>query len=116
MIYYLLEMYEEAITDFKRAVRAKPNFVDAYFNMGTAFSALGQTQEAINAYRKALEINPHNAYTHWNLAINLEKIDDIEGAIEHWEKYIQFVLGVFRNPEAEKHLAELKARREKRRK
>jgi tetratricopeptide (TPR) repeat protein len=111
MIYYLLEKYDFAIAQFNKAVAAKPKYADAYFNLGAAYSAAGKSREAIEAYDKVVQLSPRNAYAHWNLAINLEKINDIDGAIEHWEKYIQFVLGVFRNPDAQNHLAELKALR-----
>ena len=116
MIYYLLEMYPQAIKEFKKATKNNPEFAEAYFNLAATFSANGQSQEAIAAYKKVLELEPRNVYAHWNLAGILENTDNIEEAIKHWEKYIEFIPGVFRNPEVEKHLRELKDTLEKQKK
>lgn len=108
MIYYLKEMYPEAIEEFKKAVLLKPRLADTYFNLGTAYSAWGDIHNAVSAYSMVVKLNPRHVYGHWNLAINLEKMGDLEGAIRHWEKYIEFTPGVFRHPEVENHILELK--------
>jgi len=106
MFYYLKEKYSEAVEEFKKVVLLKPT-AESYFNLGIAYSALGDIQNAISAYSSALKINPRHTFAHWNLAINLEKIGDFEQAIFHWKKYIEFTPGVFRHPEVEEHILEL---------
>jgi len=107
MLYYLREMYREAIAEFKKAISVNPKFIEAYFNLGTAYSALGDTKNAIDSYREVIRLDPKNSYSHWNLGINLEKTGDIEAAIHHWKKYIEHTPGVFRHPEIESHIVEL---------
>jgi tetratricopeptide (TPR) repeat protein len=107
MIYYLLEMYPQAILKFKNAAEVNPRFADAYFNLAAAFSANTQKAEAAAAYKKVLELDPRNVYAHRELALLLEDTGNIEAAIAHWEKYIEFVPGIFRNPEVDRHLQEL---------
>lgn len=107
MFYYLKEMYLEAIEEFKKAAILKPNFSDTYFNLGTAYSASGDTQNAISSYLKVINIDPRHTYAHWNLAINFERNGDIKKAIQHWKKYIEVTPGLFRHPEIENRIAEL---------
>ena len=107
LFYYVLEQYPEAIDEFTHATLLKPNFVEAYFNLGTAYSALEQTQKAIECYQTVIKIDPRHSYSHWNLAVNLEKTNDIRGAIVHWKKYLELTPGVFRSPEVSAHIVEL---------
>ncbi|MCM8796218.1 MAG: tetratricopeptide repeat protein [Candidatus Omnitrophica bacterium] len=113
MLYYLNEMYKEAIREFRKATTLNPKFVDAYFNLGISYSSINDLKNAILAYRNALEVNPKHAYSHWNLAVVLEKVGDLRGAIKHWEKYLELTPKVFSNPEIERYIAELKKQIEK---
>ena len=108
MIYYLSEAYLESIAEFIKATKVSSNYAEAYFNLGSAYSANSQNKEAIAAYRRVIEIEPRNVYAHWNIAITLEKENELEEAIKHWKKYIELVPGVFRNPEVERHLHDLR--------
>lgn len=108
MFYYLNERYADAIIEFKRATELNPKFKDAYFNLGTAYSALNDLDNALSSYRAVLKIDPRHAYSHWNVAVVLEKEGDIKGAVEHWEKYAALTPGLFSNPEVERHISELK--------
>lgn len=108
MIYYLSESYPEAIAEFVKATKVNSSYAEAYFNLGSAYSANSQNKEAIAAYRKVLEVEPRNVYAHWNIAITLEKENEIEAAMKHWKKYVELVPGVFRNPEVERHLHDLR--------
>ena len=52
---------EEAIEAYKKALAIKPDYADAYNNMGNALQEQGKLEEAIEAYRKALSIKPDYA-------------------------------------------------------
>ena len=45
---------EEAIEAYKKALAIKPDYADAYYNMGIALQDRGKLEEAIEAYNKAL--------------------------------------------------------------
>jgi tetratricopeptide (TPR) repeat protein len=107
VFYYVRESYREAIEEFKKAVSIDPRFAEAYFNMGSTCSAIGQAQDAISCYRKVIQLEPRHSYGHWNLAVNLEKAGDIEGAVRHWKKYMDLTPGVFINPDVNEHVIEL---------
>lgn len=47
-----------AVEDFKDAIRCKPDYADAYSNLGNTLDQIGHYDEAITAYNKSLEIYP----------------------------------------------------------
>ena len=49
---------DNAIASFKKAIRLKPDFPDAYYLLGRAFEFQGELDKAIDAYQKALSIKP----------------------------------------------------------
>ena len=49
---------EEAIEAYKKALAIKPDYAEAYYNMGNALKEQGKLEEAIEAYNKALAIKP----------------------------------------------------------
>ena len=49
---------EEAIEAYTKALAIKPDYADAYYNMGNALKEQNKLEEAIEAYTKALSIKP----------------------------------------------------------
>ena len=49
---------EEAIEAYNKALSIKPDYAEAYNNMGNALKEQGKLEEAIEAYNKALSIKP----------------------------------------------------------
>ncbi len=47
------QKYEEAIADFEKAVELKPDYADAYFNMGRAYYLLNNEDKACENYKLA---------------------------------------------------------------
>ena len=60
---------EEAIEAYKKALSIKPDYAEAYNNMGNAFQDQGKLNEAIDAYKKALSIKPDYAEAYNNMGI-----------------------------------------------
>jgi tetratricopeptide (TPR) repeat protein len=48
----------EAVAQYEHAVRIKPDYVEAHFNLGLALEKLGRTSEAIEHYQQALKLRP----------------------------------------------------------
>ncbi len=46
---------EEAVASYRKALVIKPDFAEAYNNLGNALSDLGKLEEAVATYRKALD-------------------------------------------------------------
>jgi FkbM family methyltransferase len=71
----------EAIDAYRNAIAMRPDFVDAYVNLGTVVLAFGQTEEAATLYRQAIAISPDSAMAHGNLGKALHDQGRIDDAI-----------------------------------
>lgn len=49
---------QEALDNYRHAVRLKPDFIDGYINLAAALVAAGDTEQAVQAYITALQYNP----------------------------------------------------------
>ncbi len=50
--------YEEAITDYTRALEINPRYALAFYHRGVAYDNKGQHEQAIADYTRAFDINP----------------------------------------------------------
>jgi tetratricopeptide (TPR) repeat protein len=48
----------QAVAEFQAAIRYKPDYVGAHFNLGSALARLGRYDEAIAEFSEALLLNP----------------------------------------------------------
>jgi tetratricopeptide (TPR) repeat protein len=105
--------YQQAIEAYKTAVRLKPDYPDASYNLGMAYSSLGQFKEAIEAYKTAIRIKPDHESAYYNLGhaySNLKKYDDsikaFRQAIRNKPDYVEAYYGLgnayFQSGQAEK--------------
>lgn len=51
--------FSEAVADFRRAVDLRPNFPEAWNELGFALRQTGQYPEALKAYDQALRLRPN---------------------------------------------------------
>ncbi len=79
-MYYQKGDYEKCIAAAEEALKIKPDFADAYNNIGTSYNMLKQYDKAIAACQKALEINPNFALAKGNLAEALKNKDALATA------------------------------------
>lgn len=49
---------QEALENYRHAVRLKPDFIDGYINLAAALVAAGEMEQAVQAYVTALQYNP----------------------------------------------------------
>ena len=49
---------QEALENYRHAVRLKPDFIDGYINLAAALVAAGDMEGAVTAYIQALQYNP----------------------------------------------------------
>ena len=57
--YFMLEDWENSLTDCIQTIELNPHHFGAYAGMGHVYLRLGKIDEAVDAYRKALSINPN---------------------------------------------------------
>ena len=74
-----LNLFDEAIACYRTALSIKPDFCEAYINLGNEIKEMGKLEEAIDLYKKALVINPNFAEAHCNLgdAYNMQGNPDL---------------------------------------
>jgi len=60
--------YDQAISDFNKAIEINPRYEKAYNNRGIVYRLEGQYDQAISDFNKAIEINPTDAQAYNNLA------------------------------------------------
>lgn len=54
---------QEALDNYRHAVRLKPDFIDGYINLAAALVAAGDMEQAVQAYVTALQYNPVSTIT-----------------------------------------------------
>ncbi len=108
---------EEAIEQYREAIRIKPDHEKANNNLGNALVNLGKRDEAVDYFNKALRKNPDYADAHNNLANVLWELGRTEGAMRHYSEVLRinpdhaeahhnfgnFLLGLGRLDEAVSH-------------
>ena len=83
-------MLEEAIAAYKKTISLKPDYVEAYSNMGVAYRNMGKPDEAIDAYKKAISIYPYYAEAYNNLGNVLQNTGQLDKAIAAYKKVSSF--------------------------
>ena len=58
---------EQAIEQYKLALKFNPHFALAHTNLGNALAQMGRVQEAIDHYEQALLVNPQDSDARANL-------------------------------------------------
>jgi tetratricopeptide (TPR) repeat protein len=72
---------QEAIDAYCRAIALRPDFTDAYINLGSLVLGLGQREQAVTLFRLAIAISPGNAMAHGNLGKALQDLGRIDDAL-----------------------------------
>ena len=81
--FYKLGMYERAIESFRAAVRTYPDYVDAYYNLGTVLEYLKQYAEALSVYKQVYLRAPNDYEVIYKLAFLSSKLEDYTKAAEY---------------------------------
>ncbi|MBF0608313.1 MAG: tetratricopeptide repeat protein [Magnetococcales bacterium] len=84
-----LGLIDEAIAQYREAIRIKPDYATAHNNLGNALSAKGLIDEAIAQYREAIRIKPDYADAYYNLGIALYANGLIDEAIAQYREAIR---------------------------
>jgi len=79
----------EAIESYKQALKIKPNYASAYYNMGNALNEKGSPEAAIDSYKQAIKIQPNYADAYSNMGIALTDKGDVEAAIDSYKQALK---------------------------
>jgi tetratricopeptide (TPR) repeat protein len=68
-VYIVDDAFDQALSEFRVALRLDPKSADAYINVGIALAKSGRYEEALTAMQNAERLDPSNSNVHLNLAI-----------------------------------------------
>ena len=83
-----LMQFDAAIDSYKLALKVKPDYADAYNNLGIALNSQGDPGAAIISYAQAVSIKPDYADAYNNMGIALNNQGDPEAAIGSYNKAV----------------------------
>ena len=78
----------EAVEAYIKALFIKPNYSEAYNNMGVTLKNQGKLEEAIEAFKNAISTNPNYSDAYYNMGNALKKQGKLEEAIDAYNKVL----------------------------
>ena len=84
-----LDRLDEAITAYQEAIRVRPDYAEAWNNLGVVCGKRGRSAEEFNAYRQAIRIKLDYSKAWHNIAhayTQAKQYDSARDAILHLEK------------------------------
>ena len=76
----------KAVELITKALAIKPDYVEAYNNLGNAFRDLGKLDDAATSYHKALDIHPNYVEAHFNLGNVLQDLRQLDEAVVSYQR------------------------------
>lgn len=80
---YKLGQYEDAIASFRTAIRLYPDYIDAYYNLGSLLDYLKQSDEALSIYEQIVERKPDEYEALYNCAKLSAQLGDKTNAAKY---------------------------------
>ena len=80
------KMFEEAVVNFKKAIKLDPKLLDAYNNLGIALKNRGELLKSLGVFQDALKINPNHHLSNFSLGDLYTKFNEIEKATNCFKK------------------------------
>ena len=84
-----LQRHDSAIDSYKQALKIKPDYADAYNNMGIALKDKGDLDAAVDSYKQALKIKPDYAQAYNNMGVALKDKGELEAAIDSYKQALK---------------------------
>jgi Flp pilus assembly protein TadD len=75
-----------AVTYLQTALRSRPDYFDAHYNLGTALAKQNNFAAAVGEFRTAVRLNPQDANAEANLGAALAELGNWREARTHLEK------------------------------
>ena len=84
-----LKQFDNAIDSYKKALKIKPDYAEAYYNLGVVLRVKGDLEAAIDSYKQALKIKPDYAVVYNNMGNALKDKGDLETAIDSYKQALK---------------------------
>ena len=83
------EQYQEAIENFTKAIKLKPDYAEAYNKREVAKDKLRELEEVIKNYTEAIKLNPKDASAYNHRGVAKYKLRDFQEAIKDFDEAIK---------------------------
>jgi len=83
--------YEQAITEYTKAIQLDPSLSSPFYNRGIAYSRIGDYENAILDFTHVIETNPNDSEAYFERGNNYFQKSDFESAIRDYSKVIQLI-------------------------
>lgn len=80
---------DEAVAEFRKAVRLDPDYAAAHLNLAYAYDRQGRVGEAMDGYRRVIELAPEDLMAHNNLGVLYDKEGLYDEAIGQFEQALR---------------------------
>jgi tetratricopeptide (TPR) repeat protein len=87
--FYSQQVYDKAISSYKRSIELDPNYAQPHNNLGAALANIGKADEAAIEYRKALRIDPRNPAPYNNLGLFFAAAQKTDEAVANYKKSVE---------------------------
>ena len=88
-LYHANGMPDEAIANYSKSLRIKPDFAEVHFNFGVALNKKDKLDEAVTHFAEALRIRPDFDLAHGYLADVLTRQGRLTEAISEYQKFLE---------------------------
>lgn len=85
--YYKLGQYDRSMAAFRRAIELDPNYIDAYYNLGSIMEYLHQDEMALGVFKQLIVRKPDDYESVFKAANLSQRIGQIENA----KKYLSLI-------------------------
>ncbi len=85
-VYAKISLYNDAIKYFQKAIKLKPDFTRAYYDIALVYELKGNDKKAYKYYLKILKIDPENILAREKVVRYLVKNNNLKGALKHLKK------------------------------
>jgi spermidine synthase len=85
---------DEAIAEFRTALRLEPDLAKAEWHLGSALASRGKRDEAVEHMRRSVQLDPQNGQAHYDFAIVLLRDGDVDEAIVHLRATLELIPGL----------------------
>jgi len=80
---------DEAIIQFKSALKINPYYAEAHYELGVTLEAQGNSTGAAKQYLETLRTNPNHVKAHNSMGIILAKQGNFKDSVYHYKKALQ---------------------------
>ena len=84
-----LGRFDEAILQYKEAMKIRPGDAESHSNLGNALARRGRIDEAVEQYRQALKLKPGYAEAHSNLGVALAGLGRLDEAVSQYQEALR---------------------------